>query len=419
MLPRIALHIAETVIDAGGWLAGLSDSILQDAEIELTIAFPMNKVQSIISGKVDNLAYFGFPQLNSTEYSLKTEEYTETIIKQVNPDIVHIFGTEYPHTLAVVHTCEKLDVIDKVVINIQGLVSIYSRHYYAGLPYNIIKKNTIRDFFKQDNIKKQKKAFFRRGGYEIEALQKVRHVIGRTDWDRACTSQVNPLLQYYFCNETLRNEFYNHRWDITKCERYSIFISQAGYPIKGLHFMLEALPEIIKKYPDTRLYIAGYDITNTDSLMSKIKISSYGVYIKKLIKKYNLRKYITFTGPLNEKSMCERFLKSHVFVSPSSIENESNSISEAKMLGTPVIASFVGGVTERIEHYKTGLLYQYDAPYMLAYYVCKLFADDDLALLLSENAKKNAMVLHDKEDNLQELKVIYKKMINLSECRSS
>jgi glycosyltransferase involved in cell wall biosynthesis len=410
MLPRVALHISEIVVDGGSWLVGLSDSILQDAQIQLTVAFPMNKTQSIISGKIDNLEYFGFPQLNSMDYCLKKEEYAETIIKQVNPDIVHIFGTEYPHTLAVVHICEKINILDKVVINIQGLVSVCFYHYYAGLPYNIINKNTIRDILRQDNLRQQKKSFFRRGEYEIKALQKVRHIIGRTDWDRACTSQINPSAKYHFCNETLRSEFYHHCWDITKCQRYSIFISQAGYPIKGLHFMLEALPEIIKKYPDTHLYIAGGDITNTDSFMSRIRISSYGVYIKKLIKKYHLEKKITFTGTLNEKSMCARFLKSHIFVSASSIENSSNSICEAKLLGTPVIASFAGGTPDLLEHNKTGFLYQYDAPYMLAYYVCKLFADDDLALLFSENARKYAMNLHDRENNLQKVKEIYKEI---------
>ena len=42
------------------------------------------------------------------------------------------------------------------------------------------------------------------------------------------------------------------------------------------------------------------------------------------------------------------------------------------------MASYVGGVTDKIEHGKDGFFYQHDAPYMLAHYVCEIFSSDDL-----------------------------------------
>ncbi|MFD1904498.1 glycosyltransferase [Paenibacillus rhizoplanae] len=65
-----------------------------------------------------------------------------------------------------------------------------------------------------------------------------------------------------------------------------------------------------------------------------MKISTYGAYIKSLIKKHELEDNVFFTGYLNEREMCNRFLKSNVFVSASIIENESNSLSEAKTIGS-------------------------------------------------------------------------------------
>jgi glycosyltransferase involved in cell wall biosynthesis len=109
--------------------------------------------------------------------------------------------------------------------------------------------------------------------------------------------------------------------------------------------------------------------------------------------------------------MCKRFLKTHVFVSPSTIENESNSLSEAKILGTPCVASYVGGVTDRLEHGIDGFFYPANEPYMLAYYICQIFKDDDLALILSQNAREHAIKTHDKIINSERLIQIYKEIL--------
>ena len=107
----------------------------------------------------------------------------------------------------------------------------------ACLSVNVQSRFTNRDFIKQDNLKQQQSKFIKHGAFEIKALQKVKHIIGRTTWDRACAYQINPDAEYHSCNETLRDEFYKHNWDINNCEKHSIFVSQGSYPIKGLHFI--------------------------------------------------------------------------------------------------------------------------------------------------------------------------------------
>ena len=118
-----------------------------------------------------------------------------------------------------------------------------------------------------------------------------------------------------------------------------------------------------------------------------------------------------FTGILYEKQMCERHLKSHVFVCPSSIENSPNSLGEAMILGVPCVASDVGGVADMLKHQEEGFVYQADAPYMLAHFVCEVFADDEIALQISVNARKHAMRTHDPEKNLKALLSIYEQII--------
>ncbi|WP_240548195.1 glycosyltransferase family 4 protein [Paenibacillus lignilyticus] len=391
-------------------MVNTSDALSNLDGIQLSIAFPkkgLNDIREIQGSKIN---FYAFSPVKETQANLIIDNKNlEKIIQEVKPDIVHIFGTEYLHSLAMVNICKKLGI--NSIISIQGLVSVISRHYMALLPLKVQRSFTFRDLIKRDNLKKQQQKIYIRGKYEIEALQKVKHVIGRTTWDKACTLQINSDIKYYHCNETLRSEFYKHSWDINHCERHSIFISQGSYPLKGLHFMIEALPIILKKFPDVKLYIAGPDITKYDTLVDKLKISSYGLYIKKLINKYNLQGHVIFTGLLDEGQMCQRFLKSNVFVSASTIENESNSLSEAKILGLPCIASYVGGVINRINHEVDGFLYQFDAPYMLAHYVNEIFSSDNLCLKFSENARAQALEVHDIKENTATLIEIYKSIL--------
>ena len=410
-LPETSLLMNEKPTPFGGWFVSASAHLADEDSIELSIAFPKNGLRTVQILKGEKINYYAFPPISEKDIrSNKKNTYLHEILDIIKPDIVHIFGTEYANTLAMVNVSQKKNV--NVVISIQGLTSVISRHYMAGLPANVQNRFTIRDFIKQDNLKQQQSKFIKRGAFEIEALQKVKHIIGRTTWDRACTYQINPHAQYYFCNETLRDEFYKYSWDIKKCEKHSIFVSQGSYPIKGVHFMIEAMPLILKRFPDTKLYVGGQNITKSDTLKDKLKISSYGKYIKENINKNNLQNKVIFAGILDEKQMCERYLKSHVFVSPSIVENESNSLSEAKIMGVPSVASYVGGVTDRIEHGKDGFFYQHDAPYMLAYYVCEIFTSDEITMQFSKKAREHAMKTHDAQTNLNTLLSIYEQVCN-------
>lgn len=412
-IPKIAEKIQKTMPIGGGWLVGLSEDLLKIKDIELTICSPIINEENIIDGHIDNLSFYCFPQgkINPTVYDLDVEIYLEDIVKKVKPDIIHIFGTEYPHTLAMINVCEKLGIQDNVVINIQGLISVIEKHYYAGLPSRIINRYTIRDLLKNDNIKKQREKFKKRGIFEIQAIQKVKHVIGRTDWDRACVKQINPNVKYHFCNETLRDEFYKNTWNINNCEEYSIFVSQCSYPVKGFHYVIEAMKIIVDKYPNTKIYTTGKSPLEVNSFRDKIKIDSYHKYIVELIKKYNIEKHINFVGDLDEKQMCNRFLKSNVFLSASSIENSPNSVGEAMILGVPTVSSDVGGVKNMLIHNEDGYLYPYDEPYMIAEYVCKIFENRELALGFSEKSKEHARYTHSRDKNLKELIEIYLKIL--------
>ena len=87
-------------------------------------------------------------------------------------------------------------------------------------------------------------------------------------------------------NETLRNNFYSGSWESEKCVPYSMFVSQGDYPIKGLHFLLRAMKDVLEEYPEAKIYVAGMCVTGDKKKKKKIKIPSYGKYLNELIHYY-------------------------------------------------------------------------------------------------------------------------------------
>ena len=96
-----------------------------------------------------------------------------------------------------------------------------------------------------------------------------------------------------------------------------------------------------------------------------------------------------------------------MFVCASSIENSSNSIGEAMILGVPVVASDVGGIKSFLSHEKEGLIYHGTADYMLADNIIKIFESKELAIRLGNAAHERAKVFHNVNKNLQALSNIY------------
>lgn len=391
------MNIKSTYV--GGWMYSSLKRLKNNSNHQFAVAtvYPGNE---FISKQIDDITFYLLPLKGkkADHYNKHLEPFWKDIKGTIRPDVVHIHGSENPHGLSYIQSCGS----DKVVVSLQGIVSVYSRYYTAGIDYKTIKKcYTLRDLIKNGGILRGQANFERRGRYEIELLQEVNHIIGRTDWDKAHTSAINPNATYHYCGETLRDPFYNHKWNYSNCQPHSIMVSQASYPIKGLHYLLKALPIILRQYPDTIIYVAGRNIQT----LPFYRNTDYDKYIKKLIRTLNLNNNVIFTGPLDENQMCDRYLKSNVFVSPSSIENSPNSLGEAQLLGMPYVASFVGGVPE-IVNWNQDVLYRFEEYEMLALKICKIFEAKDNFKDISDLSR------YDGDKNCEDLLNIYTRILN-------
>lgn len=411
ILPPVCkkLGLPEPVM--GGWMYSLLASLIQESDAQFAVAtlYSGTELKKI---EVDKVTYYLLPNKGTNfRYNPTLEIFWQQINHEFNPNIVHLHGTEYAHGLFFLKSCP--DVTS--VVSIQGLVTVISTlYYYAGISGATIWKNiSIRDVLRWDNLFQAKKKMAKRGENERRIIQSANHIIGRTNWDKAHTTFMNSKADYHFCNEPLRAGFYENNWCFDTCEKHTLFVSQAGYPIKGLHQVLKAVWLLKSKYPNIKIKVAGQDITASKTLKEKIRIGGYGSFIKKEIQKLRLEKHIQFIGLLNEKEMINQYLKTNLFVCPSSIENSPNSLGEAQILGVPLIASYVGGVPDMVEEGVSGFMYRFEEVEMLASAIDKVFSmnKNDLTKL-SENERITASKRHDKKVIAQQMMDTYAKILS-------
>lgn len=341
-------------------------------------------------------------------YDCGMEERFQEILEDFRPDLVHIFGTEFPHALAMVKSFGRPE---RILVGIQGLVGECAKSYMADLPARVQEKATFRDILRKDSLRQQQEKFRIRGERERQVLQGCGHVTGRTEFDRAGSLACNPKLHYHKMNETMRSCFYEGGWNREGCRPYEIFASQGDYPLKGFHYLLQAMPEILEQFPDAHVSVAGNSITACGSLKEKLKISGYGKYLRDLIYKNGLEDKVTVLGSLSDVQMKEAYLRSHVFACPSALENSPNSLGEAMLLGLPCVASRTGGIPDMAEDGTSALFFEKGDVHGLAGCIIRIFRNEELARELSEGARDRALRNHDGNENYRRMMEIYHEIL--------
>lgn len=415
--PAVSKKLHQHTSLYGGWTFGLAEQLKNEGNIELHVA-TVSKEVTLSNHTAENITYH---VLNSGKskiaYDSSLEPLWGRLVDTLKPDVVHIHGTEFAHGLALMKSRPSLSYL----VSIQGLVSVCANYFYGGIAKrNILRNSTLRDWLRWDTLMQGKKKYTARGKNEIEYIRRTQAVMGRTDWDYAHTKALNPKVNYYFGNETLRKEFYNDgSWDAENLTKQTIFLSQASNPIKGLQQMIKALPFLTEEFPNINLRIAGGNILDRSTLGKRLKFTGFGNYIYNLAKELCVLERLTFVGSLTASEMRQEYLSSSIFVCPSSIENSPNSLGEAQLLGVPVIASYVGGIHNMVEHAKTGFLYRFEEVELLASLISNILNNPVKAKYISKNSIEAAKLRHDGIENKEQLISAYRSINKSNKMRTN
>lgn len=125
------------------------------------------------------------------------------IINNVNPDIVHVFGVEWPFGLVI----EKCSI--PVVIHIQGSLVSYNNAYYPpGYNLGTMVCTANLNFRIYWQLWKSWKIRMTNLAIEKKIWKVVKLYMGRTIWDKALFDVLTTDSQYYHVDEALRPIFY-------------------------------------------------------------------------------------------------------------------------------------------------------------------------------------------------------------------
>jgi glycosyltransferase involved in cell wall biosynthesis len=147
--------------------------------------------------------------------------------------------------------------------------------------------------------------------------------------------------------------------------------------LKGVDYLIRALPAVLKKFSETKLVVVGAGPMKDDlmNLSARLSLSDKVIYIDKV----------------PQEKLLEFYTSANLFVLPSIVNEKGETeglgvvLLEAMACGLPVVGSDVGGIPDIIKDGETGLLARQKEPDSLAEKITRIFSDAPLRRKLVEN----------------------------------
>jgi len=166
-------------------------------------------------------------------------------------------------------------------------------------------------------------------------------------------------------------------------------------PIKNISLQIEAMKEVVKKYPQVKLWIVG-DGPERDNLMRQVSGSKLQDWVKFFGWQDNVEYY---------------YNQADAFLLTSNSEGWGMAVIEAASYGLPIIMTNVGLVEEVIVDNESGLIIPVSDKQGLIRAMFKLIEDKDLRLKLSGGAIEAVKKLPKKEEVLKLYKESWQKAL--------
>ncbi len=146
-------------------------------------------------------------------------------------------------------------------------------------------------------------------------------------------------------------------------------------PSKRVHEAVKAMPEILKEFPQTKLWIVG-----------GLRVMPYAAKLWRLVQKLGLTSKVRIYGQVPAASKWEKMKQATLLLVTSVREGWGLVVTEANVAGTPAVVYDVHGLRDSVRNGETGIVCQKNNPQELAKEVIKLLKDRNEYERLRRNA---------------------------------
>lgn len=370
------------------WVISLAQRLAaRPADVDLTI---VNWDESLATDEeqyTENGLHFVFLKVPRTRYDILTlyRWRVEIVARWLRRhyqhyDVIHLHGSELqlPAVVAGLPTAAV-----PVILSVQGLVSECVKYVPEMSWYKAL--------------------WTLAGYYERRYLPAVHHFLCRTHWDSAHVRRLSPGADIHHNWELLRPEFYQAADrplpNPDELEQPPRMLFVGGHQVmKGFREALATYARLRPAVPGLQLIVAGY--VGAREWAEETRRAGLT----------DLHPHdIQCVGGLSAAQLVEWSRRCFCLLHPSYIDNSPNSVCEAQMVGLPVVASEVGGVSSLITDNETGLLSTL-APDNLAAQVLRLYQQPALRRRLAAAARAAARLRHDPATIVQRTVDVYRSL---------
>jgi len=151
-------------------------------------------------------------------------------------------------------------------------------------------------------------------------------------------------------------------------------------PWKGQHVLVEAVPRVLKEYPNAKTLVVGGPAANKPE---------YETQLRERCRELKISDKVIFTGI--RKEVPEILAASDVLVLPTATDEPfGRTVVEAMAAGRPVVATAAGGPLDIVLDGETGWFVPPNDVAALAAKICDVIRDPDRARSMGENGRRRA-----------------------------
>jgi glycosyltransferase involved in cell wall biosynthesis len=163
-------------------------------------------------------------------------------------------------------------------------------------------------------------------------------------------------------------------------EEYRVGTAASLTPRKGIKYLIDAFPAILREYSNAELLIAGEPPEGN---------KRYATQLKQRVQMHGIEKQVEFLGWVD--NMPKYLSKIDIFVLPSLNEGIPGVVREALAMRTPVVATDVGGTSEAVIDDKTGFLINDEDTEQISEKVLQLLDDESKRIALGRQGRRHVI----------------------------